>query len=237
MKRPQFVTEEIYHIYNRGVEKRTICMDKSDYFRFVHGLYEFNDTAPSQNIFYKLPNLRSYEVGLRKKEPLVEIMCFCLMPNHYHLLLKQLVENGITLFMRKLGTGYTNYFNLKHKRVGALFQGIFKAVRVKREPHLLYLPHYIHLNPLDLLMPEWREQKIKNLHKALRFLETYNWSSYLDFIGKKNFPEVIKKDFLSEIYHHRTALQYKQNIREWLSEFDTEKISDVVIEDLRSPTS
>ncbi len=123
MIKPAFVNNQVYHIYNRGVEERKVFLDKEDYFRFVHNLFEFNDEAPAMNLYYKLFQLQaqSYEVQLRKvkvmeREPrklLVEILLFCLMPNHFHLLIKQKVDNGIVKFMQKLGTGYTNYFNKK----------------------------------------------------------------------------------------------------------------------------
>ena len=130
---------------------------------------------------------------------MIELMTFCLMPNHFHLMVRQKVENGITEFMRKLGTGYTNYFNQKYERVGTLFQGKFKAAHVQEEPHFLYLPYYIHLNPLDLYEAGWREQRVGDTDKALAFLDSYRWSSYLDYIGKKNFPSVTQRDFLLNV--------------------------------------
>lgn len=161
----------------------------------------------------------------------MEILCFCLMPNHYHFLLRQLVDGGVTEFMRKIGTGYTNYFNLKNNRVGALFQGKFKAVQLEKEAHLLYLPHYIHLNPLDIRMPEWRERKIRSVGNALKFLESYQWSSYLDYIGKKNFPSVIVSDFIFANYGvDASKMKYKQEIKEWLESFGFEFIRDVIID-------
>src|SRR3989344_6026710 len=123
MKKPQFTTDAFYHIYNRGVEKRKIFLDKDDHFRFIHDLFEFNDEAYALNIYYKLPSLTSYEVQPRKmskRKLLVEIIAFCLMPNHFHLLLRQNADSGIVRFMQKLGTGYTMYFNQKYQRVGGL---------------------------------------------------------------------------------------------------------------------
>lgn len=238
MERPQFVTDEIYHVYCRGVEKRRIFMNDKDYFRAIHDLFEFNDTAPAQTLYHHL----TYEVGLHKFEErlwklerkprklLVEILCFCLMPNHYHFLLKQLRDGGITEFMRKFGTGYTNYFNKKYDRVGPLFQGRFKAVHVTEQRHLLYLPHYIHLNPLDTYMPEWREKKIKNVAKALKFLESYRWSSYPDYIGKKNFPSVTQRKFIQEIYGSADPKRHLSDMKEWLNELDIASIQGVILE-------
>jgi len=232
MERPNFVTGEIYHVYGRGVEKRDIFMDDRDRYRGIHDLFEFNDTRPAQSSYH---NVQSSEVRLQKieKRPrtlLVEIICFCFMPNHYHLMLRQLVDGGITLFMRKFGTGFTNYFNIKYDRVGSLFQGKFKAVHIEKQAHLLYLPHYIHLNPLDLYMPEWRDRKIRNVAKALKFLETYRWSSYPDIIGKKNFPSVSQRKFLNEMYGSPTSEVYRNEIKEWLDDFDLAALEGVTLE-------
>lgn len=231
--RPKFADGEIYHIYNRGVDKREIFGNRKDKFRFIHNLFEFNDIKPARNIFYRFPS-QSYEVELRKISetkndskdcnPLVEILAFCLMPNHYHLLLTQKKENGITNFMRKLGAGYTVYFNQKYERTGALFQGKFKAVLVKNDAHFLYLPYYIHFNPLKLVDPLWKDGRINNWEAAIKFLETYRWSSFLDYAGQNNFPFVIRKEFLLNFYKDES--EYKNESFKWLKELS-----------LRAPTS
>jgi len=200
MRNIRFVNEGIYHVYNRSVEKREIFVDDQDRFRFIHDLFEFNDEAPAVNFYYKRPLIQSYEAKPRKIEQqkrklLVEILAFVVMPNHFHLLLRQIKENGISNFMHKLGTGYTMYFNQKYERAGSLFQGTYKAVLVNQEAHFIHLPYYIHLNPLDLKFPEWRDREIKNYKQAMKFLENYRWSSFLDYIGKKNFPSVTRENF------------------------------------------
>ena len=120
MRKITFENNEIYHIINRGVEKRNIFSNDKDYLRFIHDLYEFNDEAPAENIYYKSVGLESYDAKprkvIRERKLLVEILTFCLMPNHYHLLLRQIKDKGITNFMHKLGTGYTMSFNKKYKR-------------------------------------------------------------------------------------------------------------------------
>ncbi|KKN62649.1 hypothetical protein LCGC14_0509920 [marine sediment metagenome] len=226
MQKPQFINNEIYHIYNRGVEKRNIFSDKKDHFRFIHNLFEFNDENPVLNTGYYF-NRQTMEVELRyieetkKKERkprklLVEILTFCLMPNHYHLLLRQKKEKGIVRFMQKLGTGYTNYFNKKYERVGSLLQGRFKAIHVNKEEYLDFLLYYIHFNPLDLFEPGWREEKIKNYQKAIEFLNSYRWSSHLDYIDKKNFPSVTQREFLLNTLGGEK--NYQQNIEKWFEE-------------------
>lgn len=192
-------TDIIVHIYNRGVERRNIFLHEKDYLRFVLNLYEFNDSAPALNVGYHL-NASPIEVRLQysRKEQLVDILAFCLMPNHYHLMLKERMENGTTMFMRKLGTGYTNYFNIKYQRVGPLFQGKFKSVLIEREAHFVHLPHYIHLNPLDMHAPEWRNGNIKDPRRILTTLAAYRWSSLPDYLNTPNFPTVTNREFLTE---------------------------------------
>ena len=206
MKKPVFINGQICHVYNRGVDKRQTFMEKGDYFRFIHDLYEFNDEAPALHPLSqprRSPNTSEVELlkigRSRKRELLVEILVFCLMPNHFHLLLRQIKEKGIERFMQKQGTGYTNYFNKKYERSGALFQGRFKAVLVEDDAQLLHLPYYIHCNPIDLIEPNWRERGIGEPKKVMEFLESYRWSSFPDYIGKKNFPSVTSRDFIAEI--------------------------------------
>lgn len=233
MKKPAFVMDSLYHIYNRGVEKRAIFLENGDYFRFIHNLYEFNDEIPAENLYYKRLALQSYEVEprklKRKQNLLVNIIAFCLMPNHFHLLLEQRCENGIVKFMQKLGTGYTMFFNKKYERVGGLFQGRFKAILLADEGHFLYMPHYIHLNPLELIMPNWKEKDEKiNTKKALEFLENYRWSSYLDFIGKKNFPLLLAKNKINSLYD--TGVVYKRSLQEWLNDHEAETLAAVLLD-------
>ena len=231
LRKDNLVQGEIYHIYNRGVDKRDIFMDDGDRFRFIHDLFEFNDKNASLKLNYFL--LNNSEVGLPniKREPrkvLVEILAFCMMDNHYHLIVRQKAENGITEFMRKLGTGYTNYFNQKYERTGALFQGRFKSVCIKNDAHLMYLPIYLHLNPLDFKFHGWRDKKIKNYKEAIEFLDSYRWSSYMDYTGQKNFPSLIKKDFiLSRIGDEKN---FKKEIIDWLKNFDESDILGVSLE-------
>ncbi len=231
IERPHFITDEIYHIFNRGVEKRTIFMNQGDYFRFIHDLFEFNDKAPAFDVRHHVS--KESELPHKRRKPrdlLVEILCFCAMPNHYHLLLRQKIEGGITEFMRKFGTGYTNYFNKKYERVGHLLQGKFKAVHVAKESHLLYLPHYIHLNPLDLIMPEWRDQKVKDPNEAIRFLASYRWSSYMDYIGLPNFPSVTQRNFLHEMYGSPTSRDYLEMMKNWIEDIKFEFLQGVTLE-------
>ncbi len=237
MIQPPFVNKEIYHIYNRGVEKRDVFLEDKDYLRMIHDLFEFNDLNPPPNLNYhigkKSIQFQSLEVGLPKIERvprklLVDLFAFCLMPNHYHLLVRQRTKGGITLFMRKIGTGYTNYFNDKNKRVGPLFQGKFKAVTVTKENYFYYLPHYIHLNPLDLKFPEWRQRSMSNHKNVLQYLKNYRWSSYLDYIGIKNFPSVTQRDFIINLFGGTE--KYIKDITYWLKETNIDDLGQFTFE-------
>ena len=225
--------QTLYHTLNRGVDKRKIFLDKQDYFRFVHDLFEFNDENLVNTTFYRFH--QSNDIARRKierkpRKMLVNVLAFCIMPNHYHLLLAPKVEGGISKFMKKLNMGYAKYFNTKYKRSGALFQGRYKSVLIKDEAHFIHLPYYIHLNPLDLIAPKWRERELttSNVVNIERFLEKYRWSSYLDYIGKENFPSVTQREFLQEFFG--SPEEYKRDILKWLKEMDLGSMSKLTLE-------
>ena len=227
-----YISMILYHTLNRGVDKRKIFLDTGDYLRGVHDLFEFNDTTPVNNLTYffrkEYKDVGRPYIKREARKLLVKIHAFCLMPNHYHLLLSELVKNGIPLFMKKFNGGYAKYFNEKYKRTGALFEGRYKRVTIKNEAHFIHLPYYIHLNPLDLAAPEWRDKKLTNFTKTMRFLDSYRWSSHLDYAGKKNFPSVTQRDFLLKFFGGQE--QYKRGITEWLKELSLEDVHDVALE-------
>lgn len=185
---------DFYHIINRGVEKRKIVLDDGDRARFVSDLYELNNQKVVPH-----PNLRERRGSDRAC--LVRIHAWCLMDNHYHLLISPVDDDPIHIsrFAQKLGMGYAKYFNEKYSRSGVLWQGVFRKIRLESDAHFNYIPYYIHLNPLDFMMPEWREGNVKKISDALKYLHEYRWSSYLDYVGKKNFPSVIYPDVLKDI--------------------------------------
>lgn len=228
-----FSENEIYHICNRAVDGRVIFRDDQDHFRAIHDLYEFNDETPATPLYHKAPFLKSYETRSHRingmsRRLIVEILAFVLLPNHYHLLLRQLKENGIVKFMHKFGLGYAMYFNQKYQRVGTLFQGPFKAVLIEKQAHFIHLPFYIHANPLDLKFPTWRERKLKNPKETMSFLEGYRWSSFPDYIGKKNFPSVTQRKFLTEVIG--PPEEYKKDTFNLLQEMNLAIIHDVALE-------
>jgi putative transposase len=200
---------EFYHIYNRGVDKRIVFLDDMDRVRFVHDMFIFNDIVSVDPNYGKRFLSHRYLEG-RKRDPLVDIHAFCLMDNHYHMLVSERVENGMSKFMKKLNQGYAQYFNERYDRSGVLWQGVYKKVLIQRDGHFLYIPHYIHLNALDSTMPEWRQGRVRDRRKALKHLAEYHWSSYLDYIGEKNFASVIMQRELADFFDSPAA--YKADI-------------------------
>jgi putative transposase len=203
---------ETYHVLNRGVDGRKLFLDQQDYVRFVHDLFEFNDTAPAQE--YGRWHVGNGVSHIRNR--LVNIHAWCLMKNHYHLILSELTEGGISVFMRKLNGGYARGFNERHKRKGILFQGISKKILIDRHEQFLYILHYTHLNPLDYLpcATGWRERDkgcIKDVRGALKYLENYRWSSHIDYCGIKNFPSLITKELFGN-----SAPEYRKSTRDFL---------------------
>lgn len=220
MKRKiSFSIGEYYHVYNRGNDKRVIYLDREEYKRFLTLLYICNGSMPV-NIREQFPKgnafgfreLRDFNRG----ETLVDIGAYCLMPNHFHLLIKEKNEGGITKFIGKLSTGYSMYFNSKHERTGKLFEGPFKAVHITADEHLKYLFSYIHLNPVKIIDPKWKEDGIADHDKAKQYLNNYQYSSYLDYLGDGREENIIinKQDFPEYFENFK---DFKCFIDEWLN--------------------
>ncbi|MCH8741431.1 transposase [Patescibacteria group bacterium] len=234
IKRPQLVTGEIYHVVMRGVDKRIIFPQKEDYFRFIHDLFEFNDEDDVISVYrFHTNNLTgTVPVKLRKERKkrklLVEILAFCLMSNHFHLLLRQIKGQGISKFMRKLG-GYATYINKKYEREGHLYQGRFRAVHIKDETQLKNVFVYIHANPIEFIEPGWKEEGIKNPKGAIKFLESYRWSSYLDYIGKKNYQSITNRELFNNILGNKEGC--RESVENWiLYKADIKNLGQVVLE-------
>ena len=221
----------MYHVMSRGVDKRDIFMDDKDRARFIHDLFEFNDEQSANNTSYRFKNNDIVSRYIAKREPrklLVNVLAFCLMPNHYHLLLTPRFDNSVSKFMKKLNIGYAKYFNERYKRKGTLFEGRYKSIIVKNESHFIHLPYYIHLNPLDLKYKEWRDRKLQSVKGAMKFLDSYRWSSHLDYCGEHNFPSVTQRDFLMRVFD--SPERYRQRIKDWLSELDLSDVKGFTLE-------
>ncbi len=224
MRKVTLATDSIYHIYNRGVEKRNVFLDRGYYSRFTSLLKHYlNYDYPYSLVARSLKRAKSKEkkqkifqrLETKRAEPPVEIISFCLMPNHYHLALNQLLEGGISNFMHRLGTSYTNYFNIRQERSGVLFEGAFKAVLVESEEQLLHLTRYQHINPhsLDLTPKE---------------LVNYPWSSLPAYLGKKRPSFVNPKTVLSAFKDPKSYLDF---VLAEISGSETFHLQDIAIDD------
>lgn len=197
------VTDEIYHIVNRGIASQPIFTNQKDYLRALNAIfyYQNQNPFPRYSFFLRLPSEQKTEILKhlkRKNEFLVEIITFCLMPNHLHLLLKQLKENGISNFMSNVSNSYTRYFNTKQKRIGPLLQGKFKAIRVETDEQLLHLSRYIHLNPYSAFIV-----------KDLINLENYPHSSLPEYLNPQISSHCNKEMVLG---HFKNISAYKKFI-------------------------
>lgn len=204
-----YVKNGYYHIYNRGVEKRIIFQDNDDYTTFLY-LLKYYLSPEFQTL--KLPHETIESYKLIRPRPLVNLseevnlIAYCLMPNHFHLLINQITIDGMTKLMRRLSTTYVMYFNKKYERVGPLFQGKYKASRIKEDSYLLHLSRYIHLNPEELL--------------TRSDLVSYPYSSYPYYLGLKKAtwikPHIVlnffkKKDYLLNL---KSFNSYKKFVEE-----------------------
>ncbi len=221
LRKDPFVTGEYYHLYNRGIDKRVIFKLVRDYERFMMLLYVANskDSFRLDDLVTRQHNTFEEVLLLDRSEPLVSIGAWSLMSNHFHLLIRQDVDGGITKFMKKLGTGYSMFFNIKYQRKGALFGGLFKSKLIGVDDvYLRHLFGYLHLNPLDIKFSGWKnkiKQSSDETNGMKKFLEEYRYSSYQDYIGvdrvEKNilttesFPDYFKdskefKNFVEDYF-------------------------------------
>ncbi len=153
MRKDPLINNNYYHIYNRGVDKRDIFMTKQDLNRFVLSVKEFNTSKPTKSLKERVSK-KSGVGPLEKSSPLVSIVCYCFNPNHFHFILKQNVDGGISEFSKRLLGGYTTYFNKVYNRTGALFQGRFKSHLIKNDQYFLKIRPYVNINYLIHDIPE-----------------------------------------------------------------------------------
>jgi len=207
-RKEKFNNGDVYHTVLRAIDENVIFKNIDDHYRGIFSIYEFNTTKPV--VIRDRRQARSRIKKILKKtnkdsrfatdsrDEMVEVLAFCFMLNHLHLLVRQLKDGGVIKFMRKFGAGYGGYFNKKYNRKGHVFQNNFKAVHIKSDKQLKIVWVYIHANPTSLIEPKWKERGIRNFKKVIKFLENYKWSSYQDYIGKSNFPSVTEREFILE---------------------------------------
>jgi len=214
MRKEKFAEGEYYHRYNRGVDKRVIFLDENDRERFVSLLYLANNT---KKIFlHEMKEWSFDEVVDTPREEVVSIGVWCLMPNHFHLLIREKTENGISFFMQKVLGGYAMYFNKKYHRTGSLFEGPFKAEHANEDRYLKYLYAYIHLNPIGIIDKGWKEKIIGNKSKAKDFLLNYQDSSLFDYLKleTRSREKILSKEDFPDYF--KTPKKFDEMITEWM---------------------
>jgi putative transposase len=211
-----FSTGAVYHVYNRGIEKRDIFLDDGDYRRFIKGLIEFNEAGERPKI-----SLCNIPTPVLSDSPCVDLIAYSLMPNHFHLMLKQLTAGGISSFMQRVGLGYTNYFNKRYERAGRLFEGPYKIKRMENAIQKRHLSRYVHLNPLELVGFDYKRRAIP-WERAKRFLEDYRWSSYRHYAGVELQEFVRPEEALKGVGGKE---EYEDFLRAWV-ERDGQKLDE-----------
>ncbi len=209
-------------------------MQDRDRWRFLQGLFLFNDERATANLLWRIEREHEGRINFRilrefmeknsvERQPLVRIIADCLMPNHFHLILEELVEKGITKFMHKLGTGYAMYFNKKYERVGSLFQGRFKAVRVGDDDYLKNLLVYINVvNPAELLEPGLKEEGLKDVEAVMNFAKDFGWSTNQEYLGLRDSP-IVDKGVVSTLF--ASPAEYEDFVRMVLL---TKKVDSII---------
>ena len=217
--RQPFGVGEWYHCYSRGVDKRRTFQSTADYRRFLQLMYVANSVEP-----VRLSNLpKSYEkvFALDRQKSLVSIAGYALMPNHFHFLIQEVNEGGITKFMQKLGTAYSMYFNIKNERVGNLFVKPFRSKHITSDRYLKRVIQYVHLNPADLYDKNWKSGKVKNMSQLEGKLKMYPYSSLQDYQGDLRPEHVILSESARSVFEEdmpdfalmlREAAKYNEEI-------------------------
>ena len=175
MRNPVFANGEIYHVYNRSIEQKPVFTDKKECLRATITLdyYRFQSLSfkLSKALILNLDERKNYFSNLKNHKKIVEILAYCLMPNHFHFLIKQESKNGIKKYISDFSNSYVRYFNTKRERTGPLFQGAFKAIRIESDEQLIHVSRYIHLNPATSFLIKENE------------LDSYPWTSLPEYLG------------------------------------------------------
>jgi len=196
LRKTPIVTGQTYHVFNRGVNKQPIFFTPRNYERAIDSIKYYLTYKPplSYSRYLKLPEEIRKEINNRiiKLEKGVQIISYSFMPNHFHFLLKQLLDDGITQFIRNLEISYTKYINKRHNRTGQLLQGPFKAIIIEDDDQLMHVCRYIHLNPYTSFI-------INNLDE----LKSYNWSSLKEYLSIANEDFCTKDIILSTFKNNK----------------------------------
>lgn len=241
MRKEKTTINSFVHVYNRGTRKQLIVRDLKDKWHFLEMLYYFNDEFAAVNPFRDVQKL--LRLGLNKgsngsfirpltwseRKPIVKIMAFSILENHFHLFLKEIQEGGITKFMQRLGTGMATYFNEKYKETGGLFQGPYKSKLVDEEMYFKYLSVYIQVKNVFEMYPGGYEKAVKEFDKAYDWAIEYPYCSFADYAGERKSP-IIDKDVLGELFS--SPEEYKEFSKQCLTGMDlNNKLGNLKLED------
>jgi len=235
MRREKIIPGSFVHVYNRGNRRQEIVRDSKDKWHFLDILYYFNSDftsggRPSRNI-QKIQVERTvlsktgrnpfvWPLNWPERNSLVKIMAFSLLENHFHLFLKEIKKKGISIFMKRIGTGMGTYFNVKYHEVGRLFQGPYKSKVIVEEAYFKYLSVYIQVKNVFELYPGKYENAVREFDKAYEWAIKYPYCSLADYAGKRNSP-IIEKDVLGELFTNPE--EYKEFARQCITRMDLEK--------------
>jgi REP element-mobilizing transposase RayT len=232
-RKTKLVEGEIYHIYNRGNFRHEIFHDEQDYTRFKKILYLSNGTKK-----FKYKDLLKYDKNIfnvEKGDEIVSVLCYVLMPNHFHLLLiakpiamhknqgvNKHLDNNISIYMKRVTSAYSMYYNRKYKKTGTLFESKFKSEHVNDNNYFKYLFSYIHLNPVKLVQSNWKEEGIKNFEEVNTFLHRYKHSSFKEYFKTEILPTGENKIIRPEEFFYRIeqGVDLQKEIFDWLK-FET----------------
>ncbi len=198
--KPTFGIDGFYHLYNRGVAKQAIFLTQEDYERFLLTLAYYIESVPEQRLSFTTPTLRKTIESNVVNNPLVDILAYCLMPNHFHLIVRQRAENGVSTFMRRSLNSYTRAFNARYHRVGPVFQGVYQAVGVESDEQFLHVSRYVHLNPY--------------VAKLTDDPADYRWSSYPQILEDRE-SRLCQTSFLFGMVG--SAIRYRSFVEDYAS--------------------
>lgn len=215
-RRQPIVTNQIYHVFNRGIASQPIFLKTRDYERFCNltDFYRFSNPRLRYSYYNRLEIKQRQEFLSKLRsdgQKQIEIYSFCLMPTHFHFLIKEVENSGIQRFISNVQNGYAKYFNIRTKRSGALFQEMFKATLVETDEQFVHVARYIHLNPYSSCV-------VSNFDS----LATYNWSSLRGYLGKDDCYSFVNNYFLDNFYANKSELRsftfdqadYQQGLKE-----------------------
>ncbi|MFZ2048747.1 MAG: transposase [Minisyncoccia bacterium] len=217
--------EEYYHIYNRGIQKQPIFNTDEDRLRFLFLILIQQGKSLIRNLGRELKASEQHRMLLINDELIrgvvlnrnVELVAFCLMPNHFHLIVREVNEGGISKYMQRVQNAYTKYFNTKYNKSGHLFQGSYRSKHVTDDAYLLHLSAYVHKNPAELMKGRWIEEAE----------EGYYWSSFQDYIKSNRFPQLLSPKVIIDRYldgkeHNMTYKKFVKTslAKEWIGEFN-----------------